>query len=138
MSSSAGHQLMTNHPYRDARLKQANNNTQRLIKALQDDNFNEFSEICEEEALSLHALMMSSRPGYTLLEPSTLVAIERIKAFRQETGLPITFTLDAGPNLHVLYPAAQAKTILPFLKIYLRPICEDNQLLTDEISFSSK
>ncbi len=137
VSSTVGHQLMENHPYREGRIQQANANTEKLLNILKTDDFNAFAEICEEEALSLHALMMSSKPGYTLLEPVTLQAIERLKAFRAENKLPLTFTLDAGPNLHIIYPQAHSKAIMTFIMIYLRPFCEDNQLIKDEISFNT-
>ena len=48
--------------------------------------------------------MMSSNPGYVLLEPDSLWILSEIKQFRKETQLPIAFTIDAGPNIHLLYP----------------------------------
>ena len=135
VSSTTGHQLMENHPYKEARIKQANENMKRLYDALRNGDFNDFSEVCEEEAMSLHALMMSSRPGYTLLDPSTLEVIRRLKEFRSEQRVPVTFTLDAGPNLHILYPDSHKKAVQLFIMIYLRPFCEDNQVIHDQISF---
>ena len=74
-----------------------------------------FGELLESEALTLHALMMSSHPYYTLIEPNTLQVISALRRFREETGHPVYFTLDAGPNVHLLYPdtiAAEARTFI--------------------------
>jgi len=137
VSSTAGHQLMERHPYRDGRIAQANENTKHLLIALTSGDFDTFATICEEEALSLHGLMMSSKPGYTLLAPESLMAIERIKAFREQHQLPITFSIDAGPNLHVLYPASVATKIEAFLKEQLAALCQEQTILFDTISMNS-
>lgn len=137
VSSTAGHQLMDHHPYRDGRITQANENTRLLLDVLVSGDFNAFAAICEEEALSLHGLMMSSKPGYTLLAPESLMAIERIKNFRDHHQVPITFTIDAGPNLHVLYPASAATRIEPFLSDQLAPLCQERTILFDTISMNS-
>ncbi len=135
-SSSAGHQLMENHPYRDARIKQAHHNISILIKTLQTGDWNSFVEITESEALSLHGLMMSSSPGYTLLLPDSLSIISRIREFRQTTKIPICFTIDAGPNIHVLYPLTNKKEVLEFIERDLTKYCNNNLIITDEIALS--
>jgi diphosphomevalonate decarboxylase len=105
VSSSAGHQLMNQHPFKAARIAQAHENIKRLTDALTSGCVDLFVEVCEEEALSLHGLMMSSRPGYVLMHPNTLRIIEEVRAFRAQRAIPVAFTLDAGPNVHLLYPA---------------------------------
>ncbi len=60
-------------------------------------------------------MMMTSSDYYLLLKPGTLVALEKITAFRNETKIPICFTLDAGPNVHVLYPGSYKKNVENFL-----------------------
>lgn len=134
VSSSLGHALMNNHPYQEGRMRQANNNLAKLIAALESGNFNSFAEVCEEEALSLHGLMLSSSPGYMLLAPESVAAIERIKSFREHQQLPITFTIDAGPNIHIIYPKTQSEMIMPFIEEQLVPLCEDQTVIYDEIS----
>ena len=61
--------------------------------------------IVESEALTLHAMMMTSMPYFILMKPNTLEIINKIWKFREETRYYILcFTLDAGANVHVLYP----------------------------------
>lgn len=134
VSSTIGHQLMENHPYRDGRIKQANNNIAQLLAALKNGDFDSFTKVCEEEALSLHGLMMSSSPAYTLMAPESLRAIKRIMKFREHHHIPLTFTLDAGPNIHLIYPKSQSKILLPFIEEHLRVLCDNEEVIFDEIS----
>ena len=60
LSSSNGHKLMETNPFAKARYQQANANLTKLLTALQSDNFNIFADIIENEALSLHSMMMTS------------------------------------------------------------------------------
>jgi len=131
MKSSSGHELMDQHPYRQARIEQALSNMEKISRSLRDGDFHSFSEVAEEEALSLHALMLSSRPGYTLLRQATIEIIDELKSFRQETGAEVTFTLDAGPNVHVLYPTREKERIREWMNQKLKPLCEDGKMLHD-------
>ncbi len=134
VSSTTGHQLMENHPYREGRIDQANRNIKKLLNSLKEGNFNTFAEVCEEEALSLHGLMMSSSPGYTLMAPESLRAIRRIQKFREHHHVPLTYTLDAGPNIHLIYPKAQRKILEPFIREHLQPLCDNQEVINDELS----
>ncbi len=134
VSSSVGHELMTHHPYRQGRIEQAHKNTTSLLEALKYGDFNTFASVCEEEALSLHGLMMSSSPGYTLMAPESLRAIKRIIKFREHQHVPVTYTLDAGPNIHLIYPKSQSKVMHPFIEERLKPLCDNQEVIYDEIS----
>jgi diphosphomevalonate decarboxylase len=125
ISSSRGHDLMKDHPYRDARIKQACNNYFNLKKALKLGNLKDFGEIVEGEAMSLHALMMSSSKAFSLMKPLTLEVIQQIRAFRRERALDAYFTLDAGPNIHLLYPEDQKKSVREFLDKLDHPVIHD-------------
>lgn len=132
VSSTAGHHLMNQHPFAQGRLNQAFANTKRLLSSLQNGDIEQFISVCEEEALSLHALMMSSNPGFILLKPNTLVAIEKIRHFRSEQHIPICFTLDAGPNLHLLYPAEYQTIIKNWIDSELKPFCSNQLVIHDK------
>jgi diphosphomevalonate decarboxylase len=105
VSSRAGHALMDNHPFKEERYKRARANLSELMGALKAGDLEVFTRIVEEEALMLHALMMTSTPSYILLKPESLEIIEKIRKFRAEQNVPICFTIDAGPNIHLLYPS---------------------------------
>ena len=132
VSSSAGHSLMDQHPYADDRINQANKNLLGLVGALKSGNTDEFIQILENEALSLHALMMSGNPWFILVKPQTLDILERIRAYRQKTGHFITFTLDAGPNVHVIYGNQNELEIVQFIEKELKPLCFNHQIIYDK------
>ncbi len=103
VSSSEGHKRMDGHSFAAARIKQAGINTVQLLDAMKTGDKQTFMSIVENEAFTLHALMMTSANGFMLMEPETVRIITRIQQLRKETGLHICFTLDAGPNVHLLY-----------------------------------
>lgn len=138
ISSSAGHQLMEDNVYAAARYQQANDRLGILLGALKNGDWDTFGKITENEALTLHALMMSSESSYILLKPSTLLMIDRIRAYRQKTGLPVYFSLDAGPNIHMLYPHTIAKEIESFIQEELIELCQDKMILYDGIGKGAK
>ncbi|MFA9370950.1 MAG: diphosphomevalonate/mevalonate 3,5-bisphosphate decarboxylase family protein [Labilibaculum antarcticum] len=133
VSSSAGHQLMVNHPYATARYAQANSHFERMLGVLKSGDLEEFVEIMENEALSLHGLMMNSTPSYTLLKPNTLELIERIRLFRASSRIPIGFTLDAGPNIHLMYPKSEKEKVVPFIDSDLSQFLENGKYIVDEM-----
>ncbi len=122
VSSSLGHQMMEDNVYKSVRFDQARNNTIELKQVLTNGDLDRFIEITEGEALTLHALMMTSQPSFILMKPNSLEVIERIRDFRKSTKIPICFTLDAGPNVHILYPEAHAKTCQRFINDELKPL----------------
>lgn len=124
VSSTAGHDRMSEHAFREARYVQAKKNYERMKSALTAGDMHEVGKLTENEAFSLHAMMMTSPDSFTLLKPQTLMAIDLIRDFRKESGLPVYFTLDAGPNLHLIYPEEGARKIETFIDNELKPLSE--------------
>lgn len=120
VSSSLGHSLMNNHPYAAQRFIQANQRVSEMISVLANGDYERFIQLTESEALTLHAMMLTSNDYYLLMRPNTLVIIEKIFEFRQETKIPICFTLDAGPNIHLLYPNSYQEQVEAFLSSELK------------------
>ncbi len=133
VSSTVGHNLMYDHPFAEERFAQANSNMQKLIPVLKEGNLNEFINIVESEALSLHAMMMTSMPYFILMKPNTLEIINRIWNFRKDTGSKVCFTLDAGANVHVLYPEGEKEVVSEFIETELSAYCKNNEFIHDEV-----
>lgn len=133
VSSSAGHRLMAGNRFASERFKQANENLEQLLLAMRQGDMPSFIRIVEEEALTLHALMMTSSPSYILMEPQTIEAVRAIRSFREENDIPVCFTLDAGPNIHMLYPASCAGQVEPWRDTVLRPLCEGGRIIEDHV-----
>ena len=137
-SSSYGHDSMVNHPYREGRKAQVNSNLDQVTKAIQENNMQVLAKVSENEALSLHALLLSSSSGVLLLKPNTLRIIEEIKRFRETTGLDLFFTIDAGPNVHLIYFEEQWELILDFVQGKLSQYCENGVWIDDKIGTGPK
>ena len=133
LSSRTGHSLMEGHPYAGPRYEMAMANILDLSGALRTGDIDSFIRITEAEALNLHALMMSSSKSYFLVEPNTLNIVNAIRRFRKETKIPVCFTLDAGPNVHMLYPATYRKTIRNWILEALVKFCENERWIDDGI-----
>ncbi len=133
VSSRAGHALMDKHPMARIRYRNAVVRLEKLLSVLTTGDWSAFASIVEAEALELHALMMTSDPSYILMTPNTLDIIQRIRDFRERTQLPVCFTLDAGPNVHVLYPYYEKRKVRNFIQKELLPLCQDNQALYDHM-----
>jgi diphosphomevalonate decarboxylase len=133
VSSSMGHQLMKAHIFQNSRIEQANRNVSELYQALKNGNQDQFIEVVESEALSLHAMMMTSTPSFVLLKPNSLEIIDRIRQFREETGIPVCFTIDAGPNIHLLYFAEDEQKVKSFIENELTGFCENGRWIDDHV-----
>lgn len=136
VSSSVGHSLMQGHPYREGRLSQALENYRNLTNAMREGDWEFFGEILENEALSLHALMMSSSPSFILLCPASLSVISEVQNFRKETKLPLYFTIDAGPNIHLIYPSKIKNKVIDFINTSLTQY--SSNVIHDEIGMGVK
>ncbi len=133
VSSSAGHGLMNTHPFNDVRFDQAKDNAKDIYSAMKAGDWKNFGEILELEALTLHGLMMSSSPSFVLLKPNSLKIIELVREFREETKTPLYFTIDAGPNMHLIYPLSHEDEIKAFINKKLKIYCENEMVIFDSI-----
>ncbi len=133
VSSSEGHALMKDHPYAQARYREANKHLQLLSNILRRGDSEEFISLVEKEALSLHALMMSSDPGIILMRPATLEIINKVRRYREQSGQFVAFTLDAGPNVHLIYHDNNRSETELFIKRELMKFCEEGTVIPDHI-----
>jgi diphosphomevalonate decarboxylase len=138
VSSTVGHDLMHDHPYAERRFAQAHENLSQIKAILSSGNIEEFIKIVESEALTLHAMMMTSMPYFILMKPNTLEIINKIWKFRNETQIPVCFTLDAGANVHVLYPESVKENVLQFIQDELVDYCQNGQYICDQIGNGAK
>jgi diphosphomevalonate decarboxylase len=133
VSSTAGHQLMEGNIYAPARYEQANRRLLVLAKAMKDGDLGTFGKITEDEALTLHALMMCSDPSYMLIEPGSVGIMKAVREYREQTKLPVFFSLDAGPNIHLLYPETIEKKVETLIKEKLLQFCTEGRVIYDKV-----
>jgi diphosphomevalonate decarboxylase len=103
----------------------------QLIPVLESGDLDAFVRIVEKEALSLHAMMLTSEPYFILMRPNTLEIIERIWSFRRQTGSKLCFTLDAGANVHLLFPKQEKDEVDAFVEKDLVAFCKEGHFIRD-------
>jgi len=138
VSSTAGHELMNGHLFAKKRFQAAQNNIEKLSTILKNGNLDDFVKLVENEALMLHGLMMTSDPSFILLKPKTLQIIEAIREFRSITNIPVCFTLDAGANVHVLFPDKNSEEVYNFIDNSLKFYCQNNSYIKDCVGYGAK
>lgn len=138
VSSTVGHDLMFGHPFAEQRFAQAHQHIAALKDILNSGDLEKFVALVESEALTLHAMMMTSMPYFILMKPNTLEIINEIWKYRAETNIPVCFTLDAGANVHVLYPHKHKEAVREFIERTLARYCQHNQFIHDEMGFGAQ
>ena len=138
VSSTVGHNLMHAHPFAENRFKQANENLSKMSKILQEGDRKAFINLVESEALTLHAMMLTSNPYFILMKPNTLSIIHKIWEFRATQNSNICFTLDAGANVHVLYPFSEKEKVNRFIENELAQYCQKKQYILDAVGLGAK
>ncbi|MCI3939067.1 diphosphomevalonate decarboxylase [Chryseobacterium aahli] len=136
VSSTVGHGLMNTNPYAERRFQEARENFIPMKEILKNGDMNAFIKLVEHEALTLHAMMMISDPAFILMKTGTLEVINKIWDFRRETELPLFFTLDAGANVHLLFPNdGSEEKIKTFIEAELLQHTQKNGVVKDVMKF---
>ncbi|MGA9212658.1 diphosphomevalonate decarboxylase [Kaistella sp.] len=136
VSSTVGHGLMNTNPYAEKRFQEAHENFKTLKEILKNGDLQNFIQLVEHEALTLHAMMMMSEPAFILMKTGTLQVINKIWEFRKETNLPLFFTLDAGANVHLLFPEnSDSEKIKEFIVKELLQFTQNNGVVKDMMNF---
>jgi diphosphomevalonate decarboxylase len=104
VSSLDGHTRAATSPLLQARVASLGRSLRESRAAIARRDLALLGAIAERDALSLHAVAMTSEPGILYWQPGTLEVMHAVRSWRQE-GLPAYFTLDAGPNVHILTTA---------------------------------
>ena len=135
VSSTVGHGLMNTNPYAERRFQEARENFVPMKEILKSGDLQSFMKLVEHEALTLHAMMMMSAPAFILMQTGTLQVINRVWEFRKETNLPLFFTLDAGANVHLLFPSEKKAEISNFIETELLQYTQNGGIVRDFMKF---
>jgi len=121
--STEGHRLVTNSPYWQARKANVTHRLNRVAHAIKEKDMKVFGQELEAEAMEMHAVALTSAhqregawtSGIYYLKPATLEVMQAVQGWRAD-GLPVYFTLDAGPTVHLLCEADQADAVQEAVK----------------------
>jgi diphosphomevalonate decarboxylase len=99
--STQGHPLAETSPLQKARVADAPRRIEICRKAILERDFETFASISEEDSDMMHAVMMTSHPALFYWKPATLHVMQSVRDWRA-AGIPVFYTIDAGPNVHVI------------------------------------
>jgi diphosphomevalonate decarboxylase len=110
IGSTSGHALARTSPLQAARVATVPERLARCREALMSKDFGRLADIVEADSDLMHAVMMTSTPPLLYWEPITVAIMKSVRRWRAE-GLPVCFSIDAGPNVHCLCPADTAAEV---------------------------
>ncbi len=99
--STQGHPLAATSPLQEARVADAPRRIEICRNAIMQRDFETFASITEQDSDLMHAVMMTSNPALFYWKPATLRVMQAVRDWRAE-GIPVFYTIDAGPNVHVI------------------------------------
>lgn len=108
--STEGHALADSGPLQKERVADAPRRLDVCRVAILSRDFTSLAEIIEHDSNLMHAVMITSHPALFYWEPVTLMVMEAVRAWRKE-GLPAAYTIDAGPNVHVICPQDELQNV---------------------------
>ena len=115
IGSSKGHDLADSSPLQKARLAGAPARLKQCRKAISIQDFPSLADVIETESNLMHAVMMTSNPSLFYWQPVSLYLMKIVILWREE-GIPVCYTLDAGPNVHLICPAEAVDEVTYRLK----------------------
>jgi len=107
ISSSMGHSLAPTSLLQSVRVANAPRRLDICREAIRRRDFKVLAEVVELDSNLMHAVMITSTPSVMYWQPETVKIMQVVKSWRSG-GLPVCYTIDAGPNVHVLCTSAAA------------------------------
>lgn len=110
IGSTGGHALADSSALQTSRVASANARFAAAKAAMLAKDLAALGEIIEEDAVMMHSVMMTSHPPLFYWQPATLAVIHAVRQWRAD-GVPVYFTIDAGPNVHLICERPHADTV---------------------------
>jgi diphosphomevalonate decarboxylase len=108
--STEGHSIAPTSPLQAARVADASRRLEICRRAILERDFNAFASIVELDSDMMHAVMITSTPALHYWKSASLEVMSCVRQWRAE-GIPVCYTVDAGPNVHVICPETQANLV---------------------------
>ena len=111
VGSTAGHASANSSIFQSARVETAAARLKEVKQAIVQRDFELLARVVEADSNLMHAVMMTSRPPLFYWQPLTLAVMEAVRSWREDAGLRVCYTLDAGPNVHCICAADDAQAV---------------------------
>jgi diphosphomevalonate decarboxylase len=112
--SSEGHALAGSSPLQSARVTGAGERLEICRQAILQRDFTALAEVVEFDSNLMHSVMMTSQPALIYWQPATLAVMQAVVSWRRK-GLQACYTIDAGPNVHVITTGDDCAQVLQLL-----------------------
>ncbi len=119
VSSSLAHQRVKTSPLYQHREQRACDNLKTLLVALQSQQWHDAYEICWREFQDMHALFTHCAEPFSYMNERTMHVLSDLQLLWEREGDGPIVTMDAGPNVHVLYRPDQIEMARRFKQDYL-------------------
>lgn len=116
VSSESGHLLAMTSPFNTARIDSLDTALMEVRAAIATCDIQRLGAYIERDALAMHAVMMTSSPSLLYWSPATVALIQAVRRWREEEQIPVYFTIDAGPNVHLICEEAYRAAVLERVK----------------------
>jgi diphosphomevalonate decarboxylase len=113
--TSIGQQSVSTSIFFQTRIAQIKNKIKKCKELIEKKDFDNFGKLIEMEALELHSIMLTSWPSLIYWEPTSLSVMKTVKKMREE-GILAYFTIDAGPNIHIICQKKDTNLVEPRIK----------------------
>ncbi len=113
--STEGHALASTSPFQVVRVADSTRRLDICRQAILERDFDLLGAIIQQDSDMMHAVMITSQPGLFYWEPATLGVMTAVRQW-QSGGVQVAYTIDAGPNVHVICPQAISKSIAENLR----------------------
>lgn len=114
-TSHAGHATASTSPLYQSRLKELKVRTKEMRAAFEKKDFTKFGTLCEEEAISLHAVMMTQRPAIYYWNGASIELMKKLQQLRQQ-NIEAYYTFDAGANMHIITEKKHLKAVQKYFE----------------------
>ncbi len=101
VGSTAGHELADTSPFQITRTKDTYRRLDIVRNAIKNCDFQAMADMIELDSNMMHAVMMTSSPPLMYWEGTSITIMKSVQTWRS-SGLPVCYTMDAGPNVHVI------------------------------------
>jgi diphosphomevalonate decarboxylase len=115
IGSSLGNRLADTSPFQASRVADAPRRLSICRKSILDRDFNALATIVEEDSNLMHAVMRTSCPPLFYWQPESLAVMQAVRMARA-AGLHACYTIDAGPNVHIICEAVVAGDVVKLVE----------------------
>lgn len=111
VSTTVGQKGIKTSPFWKERIDGIPKKVNNIMKFLKEKNFQDFGQLVEEDCLNMHQVMQTQTPPVYYWNEVTKKIMSTVIDWRKN-DLPVYFTIDAGPNIHLICEATNEKKVM--------------------------